>query len=207
MLFDITSFFYRVNFALAYAICSSCVYISNIYITNSYKKKKLPPIQLSTECMSTICTAVAQHVFQCWSFPFHSTHCFNTWMTSESFLPLITWPGKNGCYGMERINKKNGTFPAHSLCKLCGDPTEDASHFISLPISSWVCLISSTPTSVLGRITTEFTRRISRKGSIFSAPQSRHIFFWAVMHIQSIGQILNLVARVHWASPPVTDYI
>ena len=25
------------NFALAYAICSSCVYISNIYITNSYK--------------------------------------------------------------------------------------------------------------------------------------------------------------------------
>ena len=39
MLFDITSFFYRVNFAIAYAICSSCVCIY-IYITNSYKNKQ-----------------------------------------------------------------------------------------------------------------------------------------------------------------------
>ena len=28
-------------------------------------------------------------------------------------------------------SRKHGSFPADPLCKLCGDPTEDASHFIS----------------------------------------------------------------------------
>ena len=41
-----------------------------------------------------------------------------------------------GCDGLEKDvarfrSRHNGISPADPLCKLCGDPTEDASHFIS----------------------------------------------------------------------------
>ena len=61
-----------------------------------------------------------------------------------------------GCDGLEKDavrfrSRNNGISPADPSCKLCGDPTEDASHFISCCLaleSERVRLISSAPTSV-----------------------------------------------------------
>ena len=61
-----------------------------------------------------------------------------------------------GCDGLEKDaarfrSRSNGTSPADPSCKLCGDPTEDASHFISCCPAlerERVRLISSAPTAV-----------------------------------------------------------
>ena len=64
--------------------------------------------------------------------------------------------GSVGCDGLEKDaarfrSRSNGTSPADPSCKLCGDPTEDASHFISCCPAlerERVRLISSAPTAV-----------------------------------------------------------